>query len=186
MIEIGKVGVQDEILTTYFQCDLGKCHGGCCTFPGEYGAPVEADEVEDIENSVRAVSDYLSVRSKEVIKKEGVVTDKYGELMTVVIDKKDCVFVYYEGNIARCAIEKAYFDGKTYFRKPVSCHLFPIRVSSKYGLYLYFEKIPECAPAIDKGSKSKIPMHVMLKDALIRRFGKKWYENLLEEIEGKG
>lgn len=182
MILIDNILVSEDILTTKFSCILSECKGGCCTFPGDYGAPVLDEEVKEIEKCVEASKEYLSEKSKTTLKKKGFVEGKKGNLSTICIDGKDCVFVFYEGDVAKCALEKAYYDRKTKFRKPLSCHLFPIRVSDFGGDYLYYAEFPECKPALKKGKDENKYVFESVKEALIRAFGKDWYSFLEEYV----
>lgn len=183
MYQIDDILIDAEIIKAKFSCDLVKCKGACCTYPGEYGAPVLDSEIEEIEEAKKVARKYLSDKSQKVLDEVGAVEGESGDYTTVVIDKKDCVFVYYEGNIAKCAIEKAYFNGETTFRKPISCHLFPIRVGEFGGKYLYYEKIKECAPAIIKGKNMNLTMVSQLKESLTRAFGEEFYEKLNQLAE---
>lgn len=183
MILIQNVLVEEEIASTNFSCDLEKCKGACCTFPGEFGAPVLDEEVGAIENCMDAAKEYLSDRSKKYIEKHGFVKGDKGSYNTVCINNRDCVFVYYEGDIALCALEKAYRDGKTDFIKPVSCHLFPVRMGDFGGTSIYYEKIKECNPALEKGKTEGVHIHDSIKTALIRSFGEEWFKEYLEKIE---
>lgn len=183
MILIDNILVDEKIGDTYFSCDLTKCKGACCTFPGDYGAPVLKEEIALMEESLPFASEYLSERSKSIIQKEGIVTEISGSYYTNCIEKKDCVFVYYDGDIALCSIEKAYLDGKIKFRKPVSCHLFPVRVSNFSGKYLYYEKIDECNPALQHGKSKNIKIKDSVKDALIRSYGEDWYDVYTQTIQ---
>ncbi|MBC8145958.1 MAG: DUF3109 family protein [bacterium] len=179
--------VADEALaTTKFACDLGACKGACCTMPGGRGAPVDDGEVADLLASVDAALPYLSDRNRQIIRTLGPLEGRRGDQSTRCIDNSDCVFVYYENDVAKCAVERAHFNGETPFRKPISCHLFPIRVSDVLGAtYLRYEQIPECDAALTNGKKLGIPLYRFLKDALTRAFGAKAYKALVEQIEGK-
>jgi hypothetical protein len=168
--------IDDRISTVYFACDLAKCKGACCTFYGVDGAPLLESELEDIANNLDAAKEYLSESSIKYIETYGYAQrDMSGYLTTQCINNRDCVFVYYEGDIAKCAIEKAYFNGKSTFRKPISCHLFPIRVSNGN---IYYEEIPECEPAKEKGEADGSPLLDFLKESLERRFGSQFYDSL--------
>jgi hypothetical protein len=186
MILIDKILVDEEISTSHFSCDLTKCKGACCTFPGEYGAPVLREEIEQMKKSLPSAMEYLSEKSKAVISRDGFVEGSDDIYHTVCINKKDCVFVYYSGDIALCSLEKAFIEGKTDFRKPVSCHLFPIRVSDFGGTHLYYQKISECNPAINNGKKNDLKIYQSVKDALIRSFGEEWYNKYVELIKKSG
>lgn len=178
MIQIDNILIDEDIVKAKFSCDLKKCKGACCTFPGEYGAPLLDSEIAQIEKALPEAKKYLSPKSLKVLEQDGFFEGSDGDYSTVCIDKKDCVLVFYEGDVAKCALEKAFFDGKAEFRKPISCHLFPIRVGSFGGSYLYYEKISECEPAKEKGKAEEIPLYESLKDSLTRSFGEKWYSKL--------
>lgn len=182
MILIDNVLVDERIGTTDFECDLSKCKGACCTFPGEYGAPVLDEEIPAIKESLAFALEYLSEKSKNIIEKIGFVVGEPDNMTTVCIDKRDCVFVFYEGDIAFCALEKAFREGKTSFQKPISCHLFPIRVGTFGGKSLYYEKIPQCDPAIANGRRKGLKIYTSVKEALIRAFGEKWYNNYTSKL----
>ncbi len=181
MILIDNVGVEKEILDAPFLCDLKNCKGACCTFPGKYGAPVLEDEVFRISDNLKEIMKYMQEDSIKFMKKKGFIQGAPDSYTTTCIDDKECVFVTYDGDVAKCAIEKAFHDGKSDFRKPVSCHLFPVRENDFGGTVLYYEKIEECDPGITHGRNEKVKMIEMLKEALIRRFGEDWYNKLLAE-----
>lgn len=185
-IEVDGVLVNPEVHTKNFCCDLSKCKGACCTIESEYGAPLTEAEVKSITELLPEISSYMKKSSLEYIEKEGFCEEKEGELLTKSIDNKDCVFVYYEGDVAKCAMEKAYFDGKISFRKPVSCHLFPIRVSSFGGPVLRYEEYPVCDCAVSLGKKQNGPLIVdFCSDALKRLFGEDWFLKLKKILGGE-
>jgi Protein of unknown function (DUF3109) len=179
-LHIDDVLVNRMVTETPFHCDLSKCKGACCTFESEYGAPLKYEEIKAIEAICDETLPYLSEKHRNVIKNEGFYELKGNEYLTKSINNKDCVFVYYENDIAKCSLEKAFFDGKTNFRKPLSCHLFPIRVSDFGGDVLRFEKYEHCQPAIEKGKSENITISEFCEDSLIRLYGKKWYSKLKE------
>ncbi|MGQ9799091.1 MAG: DUF3109 family protein [Ignavibacterium sp.] len=181
IIGIDDVLVREEVLTTPFACDLKKCKGACCTLDSEFGAPVTEDEIDQIKQILPIVKEYITEEHKDEIEQNGFFEKKYDELLLRSINNKACVFVYYDGDIAKCAIEKAYFDGKVKFRKPISCHLFPIRVAKFGGDILRYEKFVECNPAIENGKKLNITIAEFCKDSLIRLYGEKWYSQLMEK-----
>ena len=180
ILEIDGKIIENEISGSLFACDLDKCKGACCTFPGEFGAPLADEEVPAISENLESVKKYLSDKSINIIENEGFIQGVPGSLTTNVINKKDCVFVFYDGNIAKCAIEKAYFDHKSSFRKPLSCHLFPIRVNSGENDYLHYQKIEECEPGRKLGLNENLKLIDSLKDALIRAYGEDFY-NILKQ-----
>jgi hypothetical protein len=182
LIAINDIRLENNILEAYFKCDLAKCKGACCTFKGEYGAPLRDDEISLIEGCIEASSKYLSERSKSVLKEYGFYEKKNDEYLTICIDKQDCVFVYYEGDIAKCSLEKAFLNGETNYRKPISCHLFPIRVMRNGSNYLYYEKIDECRPGIENGEVQNINLIDSVREALIRFYGEEWYASLKNKL----
>lgn len=184
IIPVEDVLVRPEIAETKFSCDLSKCKGACCTLESDYGAPLLEEEIQKIDEILHIVKDYLPERHQREIETEGFYELKDKELLTRSIDKKACVFVYFDGDIAKCGIEKAFYDGKVDFRKPISCHLFPIRVSKFGGDILRYEIINECKPALAKGKKEGISILEFCKDSLTRKYGRKWYQKL-NEIIGK-
>ena len=181
-IRVEDVIIRQEIEETSFACDLKKCKGACCTLESPYGAPLLKEEIDEIEKSLEAVKPYLPQKHVEEIEAEGFYEIKDDELMVKSVDNKACVFVYFESGIAKCGIERAYFDGKIKFRKPISCHLFPIRVSKFGGDILRFEKFSECSPALENGAKNNIKLIDFCKESLTRLYGEKWYSKLKENI----
>jgi hypothetical protein len=179
---LNNITIEKEIIEDKFACDLSKCKGTCCTFPGAYGAPVLDSEIEQLTKAKYIVWDIIPDKAKKKILKSGVYEGKPGNYTTVCINKRDCVFVYYHDDIALCAIEKAYFEHKIDFRKPLSCHLFPIRIRKNGNDVLHYQQIEECKPAVIKGLKDETYLHQFLKDALIRTYGDEFYTNLLNYI----
>lgn len=182
MIQIGDTVISTDILTEKFVCNLDACKGECC-IEGDAGAPVETEEVAELEKVLPEVWDDLSAEAKAVIEKQGVVyTDQDGDLVTSIVNNKDCVFTCYDENgYCYCAIEKAFRAGKTEFYKPISCHLYPIRVGN-YGVYtaLNYHRWDVCKAAVILGKKENVPVYKFLKEPLIRKFGKEWYEMLCD------
>jgi len=185
MILIDKILLDEDIISSEFLCDLSKCKGACCTFPGDKGAPVRDSEVQMLNQCLEAASEYLSKRNLKYIEKHGIVEGDKGNYTTVCINNRDCVFVYYDEGIAYCAIERAFLDGKISYRKPISCHLYPIRVGNFNGDYLYYSRIEECKPAREYGKQNKVHLTKCVKDALVRAYGEKWYDVLAEYIDSK-
>jgi hypothetical protein len=180
---IDNILVDEQLLEKQFLCDLGSCHGACCTMKGGAGAPLLEEEVQMIRDAVVPASKYLSTRSLKILAKEKPVVGQKGDYTTLCIDDADCVFVFYEDGAAKCAIERAFFNGETTFRKPISCHLFPARVADFGGPYIYYEEIPECRPALENGKKTGVRAFEMLKESLVRAFGEEWYKNLTTFVE---
>lgn len=182
LISVDKVLIRDEVLTTRFVCDLNKCKGACCTLESHYGAPIVEEEIYEIEKTLAVVVDYLDEINIKEISDNGFYEYKDGDLFLRSIDNKQCVFVYFENQVAKCALEKAYFNNRIKFRKPISCHLFPIRVSKFGGDILRYEKFRECEPALENGKLHDITIAEFCKESLIRLYGQKWYSQLEEKI----
>lgn len=184
LITVDDILVRSEVADTHFECDLSKCKGACCTFESDYGAPLLDEEVQKIEEILPIVKEYLPKVHLAEIENKGFFDEIDDEIFTSSINNKSCVFVYYEGDIAKCSIEKAYLDGKTDFKKPISCHLFPIRISKFGGDVLRFEKFSECSPALKKGNLNKKKLIDFCRESLLRKYGNNWF-NKLKEIIGE-
>jgi len=179
MLEIGNTIVSLDILEKQFLCDLLKCKGACCV-EGDSGAPVTAEEAIAIEEAYPEVLPYLSQVHQNEIKTQGfAVIDFEGDLVTPLVENRCCVYTYEEKGILKCGFEKAFLDGKIKFRKPVSCHLFPIRIT-KYKRFdaVNYQQIDICKPGRQCGKSEKLPLYVFLKEPLIRQYGEEWYEQL--------
>ena len=188
MLLIQDTIISPDILEEDFQCDLSVCKGICCV-EGESGAPVEKEEVIRLEEVLPLIWDDLSNKAKEVIEKQGVVyVDKDGEYVTSIVAGKDCIFTCYDENgRCQCAIEKAFHEGKTDFYKPVSCHLYPVRVAQyKDFRAVNYHQWSVCEAARILGKKNTIKIYQFLKEPLIRKFGKEWYEELERLVNGEG
>lgn len=185
MIIHGSALVSEDLIEKHFICDLSKCKGACCV-EGEFGAPLSRDEITLLEKELPAIKPYLTPEALAEIEKKGFwELDVDKEEVTTCLPTGECNFSYRdEQGILSCGIEKAWKAGATDFRKPLSCHLYPIRVS-KVGDYeaLNYHRWEVCKPACKLGSKHKVPVYKFLQDALIRKFGKDWYDEL-EEIAG--
>lgn len=185
MIQIEDIVVSSDILTEKFICNLEACQGECC-IEGDAGAPVEKNEVAELEKVLPVVWDELSPEAQAVIKKQGVVyTDQDGDLVTSIVDNKNCVFTCYdEKGCCYCAIEKAYREGRCNFYKPISCHLYPIRIEN-YGPYtaVNYHRWDVCKAAVILGKMKGVPVYQFLKEPLIRKFGADWYQMLSDCAE---
>ena len=179
MLEIGRTIVSLDILEEKFLCDLLICKGACCV-EGDSGAPVTDEEVEAIKEAYPEFEKYIKERHREEIRKQGfAVVDPDGDLVTPLVNNRQCVYTFEENGILKCGIEKAFLEGKIDFRKPVSCHLFPIRIT-EYKRFdaVNYQKINICKPGRQCGKAQKLPLFVFLKEALIRKYGEEWYEQL--------
>ena len=173
--------MDERLASERFACDLTACKGACCTLPGGRGAPLEDSEVSELEQAYPVVKQYLSRRHLDVIANDGMFEGYPGHYATTCVDDKDCVFVYYDDGIARCAIERAHTEGLISWRKPLSCHLFPARVSANGSTRIRYESIPQCDHARVNGQTANVPLYDFLKDALVRKFGEAWYDDFRRE-----
>jgi len=179
MILIQKTLVDEPVASINFACDLKACKGACCTMPGGRGAPLEDSEIEEIERSFPAIRKYLSKDHLARIEQLGLVEGTTGDHTTPCYDKRACVFVAYENGIAKCSFEKAYFNGEISWRKPISCHLFPLRIDRGARELVRYEFLAECQPALERGRIEHIALSGFLKEALLRAYGEQWYREFL-------
>ena len=187
MIKVDDVILSDDIKEKFFVCDLEKCKGACCV-EGEWGAPLEEDELSVLDEILEDVKPYLTKAGLKAIKKHGpYILDDDKEYSTTTIGGKECAFAYYDDRgILKCGIEKAHQEGKTDFKKPISCHLYPIRIT-KHAKYeaVNYHRWHICSPACKLGKALQVPLYKFLKDSLIRKYGKTWYNKLVRLIEEK-
>ena len=183
MIVIDNKLVSDEIIEEQFVCDLNKCKGGCCV-DGDAGAPLNKEELVHLNEVYDAVLPYLDEENKKELQKQGryVFDEEFG-WVTPTINSKVCVYGITDPNgIVKCGIEQAYNDGKVNWKKPISCHLFPIRVQlskNKVTEYVNYEPREDlCGAGCKLGKKLKVPVYVFLKEALVRKYGAEFYETL--------
>lgn len=185
MILVEHTVISDDIKDEFFVCDLEKCKGACCV-EGDLGAPLEEDELARMEEIYEIVKPYLSADGIAAIEEEGVyIKDYEGDYSTPTIRGKECAYAIYDENkVLKCGIEQAYLDGKIDFKKPVSCHLYPIRIT-KYDGYeaINYDRWHICSAACVLGKKLGVPVYQFLKDALVRKYGEAWYAQLVREIE---
>jgi len=182
ILEVGGVLISSDIITEYFCCDYEKCKGVCCV-EGSDGAPVTMEEIAGIEEALDSVWGDLSASAQSVIDKQGVAyVDQEGDMVTSIVRGKDCVFTCYDGDNCLCALEKAYRAGKADFCKPISCALYPIREKRFPGglVGLNYHRWDVCKDAVEKGKELHLPVYQFLKEPLIRRFGRVWYDELCE------
>ena len=183
MIAIDNVLVSDEVIQEQFVCDLTKCKGGCCE-DGDAGAPLETSELNHLINVYETVKEYMSAEGIKQIEKVGkYVYDQEFGWVTPTVNGAICAYGYRDKQgIIKCAIEQAYNDDKIGWKKPISCHLFPIRIKKSKNQqteYVNYEPRPDlCAAACKLGRKLKVPAYVFLKEAIIRKYGQEFYETL--------
>ncbi len=181
LVEVKDKVVSTQIFERKFVCDLSACKGACC-IEGDGGAPLSLEEVDIIEENIEAILPYMRKEGIEAIEKTGVFyIDPDGEAATTLVNEKECAFVYFdEKGITKCSIEKAYLEGKTNFKKPISCHLYPIRVKqfTEYQA-LNYEVWDICEPACACGEELNVPVFRFLKEPLIRAFGAPFFDELV-------
>lgn len=186
MIAIKNTLVSNDVIEKQFVCDLEKCKGACCV-AGISGAPLDESELSIIDDIFDKVEPYLTERGREAIAKQGhYYVDMDGEYVTPLINEvEECAYTIYDNKgVAKCSIEKAYLEGKITWRKPISCHLYPVRIT-KYKDYdaVNYEKWSVCKPACKLGEALQVPVYKFLKDSLSRKYGKEWYDELCEVAE---
>jgi hypothetical protein len=175
MFSVQKTTIDSPIAELKFACDLVQCKGACCTMPGPKGAPLTEPECNEIERAFPVIRKYLNDDHLRVIDEVGLMDRSGNEITTNCFEHRACVFVTYEGGVAKCSFEKAFFRGEIGWRKPLSCHLFPIRVAHDVEHHLRYESIPECSPALKRGEMENIYLSDFLKDSLVRLNGEAWY-----------
>ncbi|HRP89808.1 MAG TPA: DUF3109 family protein [Edaphocola sp.] len=181
MVAIEDILISDDIFEKQFVCDLNKCKGACCEV-GDCGAPITMEEANIIEDLYPIIKDDLLPEARRIIEEEGAYTfDDEHDIVTPTIGNGICVYGFKDekGQI-KCAIEKAFYEGKTNFKKPISCHLFPIRVIENENFHAlnYEPNMDICQPGCDLGEQLKVPVYKFLKEPLIRKYGEEFYEDL--------
>ena len=185
MMKIGEILVSDDIRDKEFVCNLERCKGACCV-EGDFGAPLSKEEIPILDEIYPKIKKYLSPEGIAEIEKHGThVVDDEGELCTPVIGGRECVYAIYDKKgILKCGIEEAYNDGVVDWKKPISCHLYPIRVTQKKDFEaLNYHKWHICSPACALGKELQVPVYKFLKGPLVRKYGEAWYKELEDTIE---
>lgn len=179
MFKVQNTILAEDIATAKFACNLPKCKGACCVV-GDAGAPVSAEEIPVLRKAYKQLKNELRPRAREVVAEEGLIWDnKHDGYELACTDERECVFVSYtDDGVAHCAIQKAFLDGEFSWEKPLSCHLFPLRLKRIADFeYVNFEYVPSlCSSACQKGQKEEIYLSDFLENALVRRYGEQWYE----------
>ncbi|MGK0307879.1 MAG: hypothetical protein ACI8RP_000835 [Urechidicola sp.] len=180
MIQIGKALLSEDIIEKEFVCNLSACKGACC-IDGDAGAPLLKEELQILEEIYDKIEPFLTDAGKKAIKEQGLyTTDEFGEFETPLVNNKDCAYVIFdEKQTALCGIEEAYNQGEVDWKKPISCHLYPIRVQdySEFSAVNY-HKWEICDDACSLGKELQVPVYKFVKQALIRKFGEDWYVEL--------
>jgi hypothetical protein len=173
--------IGNGITDASFACDLVRCKGACCTVPGGRGAPLLDNEIDEIQRAFPIVRKYLSAEHLAVLEAKGLVEGQPGDFVTPCVNNRACAYVTYEQGIAKCSFEKAYHNRELTWRKPLSCHLFPLRLDQRERLRLRYEYLVDCEPALERGKREGIPLVEFLREPLIRAFGDDWYRQLLDD-----
>ncbi|MDN4164943.1 DUF3109 family protein [Cytophagales bacterium LB-30] len=185
MIIVGKAIISDDIKEQFFVCDLTKCKGACCE-EGDLGAPLTEEELPILEEIYEKVKPYLMPEGIKAIEQQGkYIKDWEGDFSTPTVDGRHCAYANYdEKGILKCGIEQAKLDGKIDFQKPISCHLYPIRIKA-YDDFdaVNYHRWQICDPACHLGDSLKVPLYKFLREPLIRKYGEAWYAELVEQIE---
>ncbi|MDG5490822.1 DUF3109 family protein [Psychroserpens sp. SPM9] len=180
MFQLGKTIVSEDIIEKDFVCNLSACKGACC-IDGDAGAPLDADEVEKLKTIYPKVKPFLRQEGIDAIEKQGThITTDFGDFETPLINGADCAYVIFDDKkTALCGIEEAYNQGEISWKKPVSCHLYPIRIKeySEFSAVNY-DKWEICDDACALGKELQVPVYKFVKEALIRKFGENWYLEL--------
>ena len=180
MIQIEDTIISPDLIECYFHCDLTQCKGACC-IEGEAGAPLEREELDILRKILPAIWRDLLPEAQAIINKQGVgYRDIENEPVTSIINGKNCVFTCYDSaGVCQCAIEKAYNEGRISFIKPISCHLYPIRVKRYKNYYaVNYSRWKICRAAEISGKQKQLPVYQFLREPLIRKFGEEWYQAL--------
>ncbi len=183
-MKVGEVLVSDDIRDKEFVCNLEKCKGACCV-EGDFGAPLIQEELAILEEIYPKVKKYLSPEGIKEIERQGTHTiDDEGELCTPIISGRECVYaIYDERKILKCGIEAAHKAGDIDWKKPISCHLYPIRITKKKDFEaINYHKWHICTPACALGKELQVPVYKFLRDPLIRKYGEPWYNELVSVI----
>lgn len=184
LFQVGNVILSPDVVTEFFCCDLEQCMGRCCV-EGESGAPLAEEEIAMMEQVLPDIEPELSEKARAVIDAQGVADiDRDGELVTSIVDGRDCIFTCYEGGVCLCAAERAFRQGRTQWCKPRSCSLYPVREKRLSGglTALNLHRWSVCEPARRKGREMGIRAYRFLRGPLVERFGEEWYEELEETV----
>lgn len=183
MIQLEDKLISEEIFSEEFVCNLSKCKGACCV-EGDVGAPLDRDETKILEEIFQKVKPYLRQEGVKALEEQGTwtVDPVDGDFVTPMVNGEECAYVIFDENgITKCGIEKAYEDGAVAWQKPISCHLYPIRVKN-YSAFtaLNYDRWPICSDACTLGKELQVPVYKFLKTPLIRKYGEEFYETLTE------
>ncbi|MFC5269930.1 DUF3109 family protein [Adhaeribacter terreus] len=189
MIVLQNTVISDDVRDKFFVCNLEKCKGACCV-EGDLGAPLEEAELQILQDNYEQIKPYLSRKGREAIEEQGLyIKDWEGDFSTPTIKNRECAYAIYDESLTlKCGIEQAYLDGKISWKKPISCHLYPIRITKYDGFEaLNYDKWGICSAACSFGEELGVPVYKFLKEPLVRKYGENWYNELdaLVEEEAK-
>jgi len=185
MFRVRNTILSDDIATAKFACDLARCKGACCVV-GDAGAPVAPEEVPVLRKSWELLKEELPEKARQTVSNGGLIQKNADGYEINCVDGAECVFVQYDDEgVAHCAIQQAFFEGRLTWEKPLSCHLFPVRLKKIAGfVYANYEYVPSiCSTACRRGEEESIYLSDFLETALVRRYGRKWYEEFCERCE---
>ena len=185
MILIQNTVISDDVRDQFFVCQLDKCKGACCV-EGDLGAPLADDELQILQDNYHIIKPYLSGAGQKAIEEQGLyIKDWEDDFSTTTIENRECAYaIYDEKNMLKCGIEQAYLDGKISWRKPISCHLYPIRITKYDGFEaLNYDRWSICSNACAFGAELGVRVYQFLKEPLIRKYGEEWYQELTDVIE---
>lgn len=188
MILIDQVAVSDDLASEMFACDIARCKGACCV-EGDSGAPLEPAELEQLETLYEAYKPYLRPEGIAALEEQGLwLHEPDGTLSTPLVNGAECAYaVFDDKGVALCGIEQAWFDGKIGFRKPISCHLYPIRIQQMGDFEaLNYHRWDICGVACHKGKQEGVRVYEFLREAIIRKYGEEFYEMLDFTIREQG
>lgn len=172
--------ISDDLKEVFFCCDMPMCKGACCV-EGDAGAPLEEEEISMLDDYLDEIMPFMTHGGIGEVEKLGVFDyDAEGKYVTPLIEGMECAYIYFEEGIAKCAIEKAYQLKKIPFPKPLSCHLYPVRITSNGSMEaINYHKWHICQKAVEKGHREKLPLYRFLEEALVRKYGIAWYSELV-------
>src|SRR5687767_9081937 len=184
MIVLQNTVISDDIKEKFFVCNLEKCKGACCV-EGDLGAPLAEDELQILTDNYEHIKPYLSEAGRKAIEEQGLyIKDWEDDFSTTTIENRECAYAIYDEKLnLKCGIEQAYLDGKITWKKPISCHLYPIRITKYDGFEaLNYDKWSICSDACTFGADLGVRVYQFLKEPLIRKYGPGWYQDLEDLI----
>lgn len=183
MIHLPPALISDDVSDVFFCCDIEKCKGACCV-EGDAGAPLDEEEISLLEDHIEEIKPYMTLPGIAEIDRQGVFDyDMAGNFVTPLINGRECAYICFNNGIARCAIEEAFQQHRIPFAKPISCHLYPVRITrAGEEDAVNYHKWYICKPALERGYRQKLRLYQFLQDALIRKYGRSWYNKLIKLI----